>query len=70
MDTKPTKAVVAAVLTLIGLLGVTLTDGQTQLVAAVVQLAVVTYAVWRTTNAPKPRRAGRGIGRYTPGGQS
>jgi hypothetical protein len=53
IPTKPTKALVAALLTLLGLMGVTLTDGQTQLLMAAVQLLVVSYGVWRTVNAPK-----------------
>lgn len=55
-DVKASKAVVAAVVTVLGLLGVTLSDGATQLVVAVLQLVLVTYGVWRTVNAPKGPR--------------
>jgi hypothetical protein len=62
-DTKPTKAIVAAVLTLLGLVGVTVTDGTTQLVTAAVQLLLVTYGVWRAHNAPRRPRH-RGVGDF------
>lgn len=53
---KASKALAAAVVTVLGLVGVTLSDGATQLVAAVVQLLLVTFAVWRTVNRPKGPR--------------
>jgi hypothetical protein len=69
VETKPTKAIVAAVLTVLGLLGVTLTDGGSQLVAAIVQLVVVGYGVWRVPNRPKPKRGGVGTFNRHAGGQ-
>jgi hypothetical protein len=62
--TKSTKALVAAVLTLAGLLGIHLTDGTAQLVVAIVQLVAVTYGVWRAYNAPKVSSSGQGVGEF------
>lgn len=67
-DTKPTKAIVAAVLTLLGLIGVTVTDGTTQLVTAAVQLALVTYGVWRARNKPTRRGVSEFLHDRGPGG--
>lgn len=57
-DTKSTKAIVAAIVTMLGSMGVVVSDGTIQLIAAGVQLVLVTFGVWRAHNAPK-RRAGR-----------
>jgi hypothetical protein len=57
--TTSSKAIAAAVTSLLGLLGVTLSDGGQQLVVAVVTLAVVTFSVWRVRNHPKLRRRRR-----------
>jgi len=62
-QTKSTKAMVAALITLAGLVGLHLTDGTAQLVVAVLQLAAVFYGVWRTRNAPK-RTTGPGVGDF------
>jgi hypothetical protein len=51
---KPTKALVAAVVTLAGMVGITLTTGKAQAIVMVVQLVLVVYGVWRARNAPKP----------------
>lgn len=65
VPTKPTKAVVAAVITVAGLVGIHLTSGTAQLVVMVLQLAVVVFGVWRTRNAPKdPPPAGPGVGGF------
>jgi hypothetical protein len=58
-DTTSSKALTAALLNLLGLLGVTLSDGTQQVVAAVVTLAVVTFGVWRVRNHPKLRKSRR-----------
>jgi len=60
-QTKPSKAVTAAVITVAGLFGITLTDGTAQLIVMGLQLVAVVYGVWRTYNAPK---------RTVPGGMS
>lgn len=66
VPTKPTKAVVAAVITVAGLLGIQLTDGTAQLVVMILQLVLVVYGVWRAHNVPKAPVAGRQIGGYLP----
>lgn len=60
--TKSTKALVAAVITLAGLVGIQLTDGTAQLVVAILQLVAVVYGVWRTYNGPKD--SGPGVGDF------
>jgi hypothetical protein len=62
LPTKPSKALVAAVLTIAGLLGLHLTSGTAQAVVVVLQVVLVTYGVWRTRNVPKatPERPGVG----------
>ena len=65
--TKPSKAMVAAVVTALGLLGVRVTDGTAQVLVMVLQLALVVFGVWRTWNHPKsPPGPDQGIGRYLP----
>jgi hypothetical protein len=61
---KPTKAIVAAVVTLAGLVGIHLTDGTAQVIVMVAQLVLVSYGVWRTVNAPKTPPAGPGVGEF------
>lgn len=65
VQTKPTKALVAAVVTLAGLVGIQLTDGTAQLVVMVAQLLLVVYGVWRARNAPKVG-PGDAVDRYVP----
>lgn len=62
VQTKPTKALVAAVVTLAGLVGIQLTDGTAQLVVMIAQLLLVVYGVWRARNAPKDP----GVDRFVP----
>lgn len=62
VPTKPTKALVAAVVTVAGLVGIQLTDGTAQLVVMVAQLLLVVYGVWRARNAPKDSP----VDRYVP----
>lgn len=65
VPTKATKAMVAALVTIAGLVGIHLTTGTAQLVVAVLQLLLVVYGVWRTRNAPKaPPAAGPGVGDF------
>lgn len=59
--TKPTKAYVAAVITLLGLVGIHLTTGTAQALVMVGQLLLVAYGVWRVHNHPKPPRSGPGV---------
>lgn len=63
MKTKPTKAYVAAVVTILGLVGIHVTAGTAQALVMVGQLVLVVYGVWRTHNAPKatPRRRANGV---------
>lgn len=61
VQTKPTKALVALVVTLAGLVGIHLTNGTAQLVVMVAQLVIVSYGVWRARNAPK---GGPGVGEF------
>lgn len=61
---KATKAVVAAVITLAGLVGIHLTHGTAELLVGLVQLAVLVYGVWRTPNAVKPPNASRDPARW------
>lgn len=63
VPTKPTKAVVAAVITVAGLVGIHLTEGTAQLVVMVLQVVIICYGVWRTRNAPKDPPAG-GVGGF------
>lgn len=65
VQTKPTKALVAAVVTLAGLVGIQLTTGTAQLVVMVAQLLLVVYGVWRARNAPKDA-ADEGVERFMP----
>lgn len=65
--TKPTKALVAALITVAGLVGVRLTSGTAELILMACQLILVAYGVWRTRNNPKdPPPGGGGIGWYVP----
>lgn len=65
VQTKPTKALVALVVTLAGLAGIQLTDGAAQLVVMGLQLLLVVYGVWRARNAPKdPPATGPGVGEF------
>lgn len=64
LPTKPSKALVAAVLTLAGLVGIHLTSGTAQAVVVVLQVVLVTYGVWRTRNVPKATRERRGVGDF------
>lgn len=59
--TRPAKAVVAAVTTLLGLVGIHVTSGTAEALVMAGQLALVVFAVWRTPNRPKSpaRRAVR-----------
>lgn len=50
--TKPTKALVALLVTVAGLVGIHLTHGTAELVVGAVQLVLVVYGVWRARNAP------------------
>lgn len=59
VPTKSTKALVAAVITLAGLVGIHLTAGTAQLIVMLGQLVVVTYGVWRAHNRAKLTRAQR-----------
>lgn len=61
VPTKPTKALVAAVVTFAGLVGIHLTTGTAQLVVMVGQLALVVFGVWRARNRPKDPPAGPGV---------
>lgn len=61
--TKPTKAIVAAVLSLLGAVGLTVSDGTTQIITGAVQVLIITYGVWRAVNRPRDGRAG-GIGGF------
>lgn len=63
-QTKSTKALVAAVVTLAGLVGIQLTDGTAQLVVMVLQLLAVVFGVWRARNNPKTPRRRRGMGEF------
>jgi hypothetical protein len=51
---KATKAQLAAVVTILGLVGIHVTSGTAELIVGVVQLALVTFGVWRVRNAQKP----------------
>lgn len=64
-ETKSTKALVAAVVTLAGLVGIQLTDGTAQLVVMILQLLAVVFGVWRARNNPKRPPAAE---EYTKGG--
>lgn len=61
LPTKPTKAYVAAVVTLLGLVGIHVTTGTAQAVVMVAQLLIVVYGVWRAANRPKLPDRGRGV---------
>lgn len=63
-EQKATKARVAAVVTLAGLVGIHLTHGTAELVVGLVQLVVVVYGVWRARNAVKAPNASRDPGRW------
>jgi hypothetical protein len=56
---KPTKAVVAALVTILGLVGIHVTTGTAQLLVMVAQLVVVVYGVWRARNRPKANASDR-----------
>jgi len=62
LPTKPSKAYVAAVVTLAGLVGIHLTSGTAQAIVMALQLVAVVYGVWRTWNRPKLPDRGRGVG--------
>lgn len=66
LPTKATKAQVAAVVLVAGLVGIHLTSGVAQLVVMGLQLALVVFSVWRTRNAPKvdPPSSGPGVGEF------
>lgn len=66
VPTKPTKTVVATVITMAGLLGIQLTTGTAQLVVMVLQVLLVAYGVWRAHNRPKSPVAGHRIGGFMP----
>lgn len=61
VQTKPTKAVVAAIVTLAGLVGIHLTSGTAQAIVMAVQLVLVVYGVWRARNKPVDRPGMRGF---------
>lgn len=50
---KPTKALVAGLISLAGVFGVTMTHGTAELVLVLAQLVLVTFGVWRTRNDPR-----------------
>ena len=60
--TKPTKAYVAAVVTILGLVGIQVTTGTAQVIVMVLQLVLVVYGVWRAYNRPKLPDRGRRVG--------
>jgi hypothetical protein len=65
LPTKPSKALVAAVVTLAGLVGIHLTTGTAQLVVMAVQLLAVVFGVWRARNTYKATGGpGPGVGDY------
>lgn len=64
VPTKPSKAVVAAVITLLGLVGIQVTTGTAQALVMLGQLVLVVYGVWRTRNPPKLPNRGRSVGEY------
>jgi hypothetical protein len=57
--------VVAALITMAGLVGIHLTEGTAQLVVMFVQLVLVVYGVWRARNYPKDPPAGPGVQEFT-----
>lgn len=61
---KPTKAIVAAVVTVLGLVGIHVTTGTAQAIVMVGQVVLVVYGVWRARNLPKRR----GAVNHDPGG--
>lgn len=56
---KPTKAVVAALVTVLGLVGIHVTTGTAQLLVMVAQVVIVFYGVWRARNHPRVNAADR-----------
>lgn len=64
MPTKPTKAYVAAVVVLAGLVGIHLTSGTAQALVMAGQLVFTVYGVWRTWNRPKLPDNGKGVEGY------
>lgn len=58
--TKPTKAHIAALVTVLGLVGFHVTSGTVQAVLTVAWLAVSWYSVWRTPNRPRASKGGMG----------
>lgn len=50
------KAIAALVLSVLGAIGITVTDGTGQLIVAAVNVAIIVYGVWRVRNRPKGRR--------------
>jgi len=58
-----TKAMVAAVVTMLGLVGITVTTGTAQVIVMVAQLVLVVYGVWRARNHVKPGK-GTGVGGF------
>lgn len=65
VPTRPTKAIVAAVITLAGVVGIHLTHGTAELVVGLVQLVLVSYGVWRARNKPQAQ-PGPGVQGYMP----
>lgn len=63
VPTKPTKAVVAAVVTMLGLVGIHVTSGTAQLIVMVGQLVLVVFGVWRARNKPT-HPGGGGVGEF------
>lgn len=64
LPTRPTKAYVAAVVTILGLVGINVTTGTAQAIVMVAQLVLVVYGVWRARNLPRPTRRARGMGEF------
>lgn len=61
LPTKPTKAYVAAVVVLLGLIGIHVTSGTAQALVMLGQLLLTVYGVWRATNRPKLPSRGTGV---------
>lgn len=54
--TTATKAQVAALVTVLGLVGIHITTGTAQAIVMVAQLALVFYGVWRVRNRRKTKQ--------------
>lgn len=61
LPTKARKAYVAAVVTLLGLVGIQVTTGTAQALVMLGQLLLVVYGVWRTRNPAKLPNKGQGV---------